>query len=75
MENKVVVELKNEDMVALYRYIVSLDTSSVIENFKKLGIFVVLFFAILFLFNFNDLSKNSSMYIYMVLFVLAIALF
>ena len=74
MENKVVVELKNEDMVALYRYIVSLDTSSVIENFKKLGIFVVLFFAILFLFNFNDLSKNSSMYIYMVLFVLAIAL-
>ena len=54
MENKVVVELKNEDMVALYRYIVSLDTSSVIENFKKLGIFVVLFFAILYLRLFLD---------------------
>ena len=74
MENKVVVELKNEDMVALYRYIVKLDTSSIIENFKKIGLFVILFFVILFLFNFNDLSKNPSMYIYIVLFVLAVAL-
>ena len=74
MENKVVVELKNEDMAALYRYIVNLDTSSVFENIKKMGLFVLIFFAILFLLNFNDLSKNPSLYIYIVLFVLAVAL-
>ena len=74
MENKVVVELKNEDMSALYRYIVTLETSSIFDNIKRMGFFILIFFAILFLFNFNDLSKNPSMYIYIVLFVLAVAL-
>ncbi len=64
MEQKVVVELKNEDMAALYRYIVSLETAPIKKRIYSISVFLVLCILTAVLFNVGNIENMKTSLFY-----------